>query len=307
MAPNYEFRCAAPGCDRMYTRKGTCFRHWRTDHNELTGGQTRDDSWVIPINQGGQNAVGSSLPTPIGVHPVAPGTAGGPASAVPSVAVVAPVVVAPAVLAPFVAAPPPPLPLFPPLPPLFPPLPPLFPPLPPLLPPLLPSPPPTYSYPSPPPYPSPPLPSLRSLPPLPPNPRRLVFPGPRPPPSFFSSSSSSSSSSPSPPPPPSPPSHSYQLRSSRSTRNQDHNTAPRNRAGGIDLDPTDGLPVQNWEFTTVTINQDETSEPAESSDQGPRFNHALYPWPEQTLPSFYNQLPLLNQVSGPDLSILRGF
>ncbi|KAK5053727.1 hypothetical protein LTR84_001688 [Exophiala bonariae] len=91
------------------------------------------------------------------------------------------------------------------------------------------------------------------------------------------------------------PTHQNQLRSSRSTRNQDHNVAPRNRAGGLDLDPTEGLPVQNWEFQTVRVNQDETTEPAESADQGPKFNHPNYPWPEQPLPAFFHQLPLLNQ------------
>ena len=246
----HEWRCAAPGCDRGYTERGSVFRHWRNDHSELTGGKSRDDSWAIPINQDDQNAGEGQLQPPTGVQPVASEPASVAAVAVTPVAVVAPL----------------PLPPHQPQPPIS---------FSPLLPPLLHR---SYYFP----------PSSSSLPLFPPPPTRLPLA-----PQFLHLSSPS-------PSPVSRPTHQDQLRSSRSTRNQDHNVAPRNRAGGLDLDPTEGLPVQNWEFQIVRVNQDETTETAESSDQGPRFNHPGYPWSEQPLPSFFHQLPLHNQVSSPN-------
>lgn len=88
---------------------------------------------------------------------------------------------------------------------------------------------------------------------------------------------------------------------SRQTRHQD--AASRSRQGHvIDLDPTDGLPVQRWGLTKVTINQDT---PTDSSSANPKstssaewatqFNTEQHPWPERPLPSYFNQLTPWNQ------------
>ncbi|KIX04713.1 uncharacterized protein Z518_05583 [Rhinocladiella mackenziei CBS 650.93] len=81
-----------------------------------------------------------------------------------------------------------------------------------------------------------------------------------------------------------------QLRSSRSTRNQEHNTAPRNRAGVIDWDPTEGLPVRKWEQVTVKVNQDVSTDPSDTNNQNQEHIDNDFPWPEQPLPHFFNQL-----------------
>ncbi|KIW67212.1 hypothetical protein PV04_06479 [Phialophora macrospora] len=82
------------------------------------------------------------------------------------------------------------------------------------------------------------------------------------------------------------------LRSSRTTRNQEH--APRNRAGVPDFDPTEGLPVRRWERQTVRINQDASADAGESNAQADDKD-SDFPWPEQPLPSFFSQLPPHNQ------------
>ncbi|KIV88259.1 hypothetical protein PV10_07957 [Exophiala mesophila] len=81
------------------------------------------------------------------------------------------------------------------------------------------------------------------------------------------------------------------LRSSRHTRNQEHNQPLRNRAGVIDWDPTDGLPVRKWEQVTVKVNQDLTADPSDSSNQNQEHTDSDFPWPEQPLPHFFSQLP----------------
>lgn len=98
-----------------------------------------------------------------------------------------------------------------------------------------------------------------------------------------------------------------QLRSSRSTRNQDHLVASRNRPGVVDLDPTEGLPVQKWEQIAVRVNQDPSNEaPAvtnlpqgststSSAEWAAQFGTPQFPWQEKPLPSFFNQLPSWNQ------------
>ena len=88
-----------------------------------------------------------------------------------------------------------------------------------------------------------------------------------------------------------------QLRSSRTTRNQEHNPANRNRAGVIDWDPTDGLPVRKWEQLTVKVNQDTSNDPSDANNQSTEHNDSDFPWPEQPLPHFFNQLPPHSQVS----------
>ncbi|OCT51642.1 hypothetical protein CLCR_08211 [Cladophialophora carrionii] len=83
-----------------------------------------------------------------------------------------------------------------------------------------------------------------------------------------------------------------QLRSSRSTRNQDH--TPRNRGGVPDFDPTEGLPVRRWERQTVRVNQDVSADASESNAQA-NDKDSDFPWPEQPLPSFFSQLAPHNQ------------
>lgn len=84
-----------------------------------------------------------------------------------------------------------------------------------------------------------------------------------------------------------------QLRTSRTTRNQDH--TPRNRAGIADFDPTEGLPVRRWEQQTIKVNQDASTDPAESNDRA-NDQDSDFPWPEQPLPTFISQLTPHNQV-----------
>ncbi|KAL2430538.1 hypothetical protein ABEF95_010536 [Exophiala dermatitidis] len=86
-----------------------------------------------------------------------------------------------------------------------------------------------------------------------------------------------------------------QLRSSRSTRNQDHNAAARNRAGGLDLDPTDGLPVQKFELRTVRVSQEGSSDQNDGANQ-PGQQSGSDIWREPPLPSFFNQLPQHSQA-----------
>lgn len=65
----------------------------------------------------------------------------------------------------------------------------------------------------------------------------------------------------------------------------------------IDWDPTEGLPVRKWERTTVKVNQDASIDPSDANNQNTNNNDSDFPWPEQSLPSFFNQLPPHNQVS----------
>ena len=71
------------------------------------------------------------------------------------------------------------------------------------------------------------------------------------------------------------------------------------RGGGIDHDPTEGLPVQQYTLDAVTIKQDTTSANADESNQT-EHNDAGFPWPEPPLPSYINQLPAHSQVSPLD-------
>ncbi|RMZ89336.1 hypothetical protein DV736_g3430, partial [Chaetothyriales sp. CBS 134916] len=92
------------------------------------------------------------------------------------------------------------------------------------------------------------------------------------------------------------------LRSSRHTRNAEHNTPARNRAGVIDYDPTDGLPVRKYILETVRVNQDTAAAGLDDLDPDRAGKSVLdkddgtyYPWPDLPLPSFFDQLPLHNQ------------
>ncbi|KAJ9653243.1 hypothetical protein H2198_007546 [Neophaeococcomyces mojaviensis] len=92
------------------------------------------------------------------------------------------------------------------------------------------------------------------------------------------------------------------LQRSRQTRHQDAASAARSRGQIIDLDPTDGLPVQKYSLTKVLINQDASSDPSSlntksttSAEWASQFNTPQYPWPEQSLPSFQKELPSWNQ------------
>lgn len=88
---------------------------------------------------------------------------------------------------------------------------------------------------------------------------------------------------------------------SRQTRHQD--AASRSRQGHvIDLDPTDGLPVQRWGLQKITINQDASTDPSStnpkstsSAEWAAQFNTEQHPWPEHPLPSYYHQLQPWNQ------------
>ncbi|KIX92212.1 uncharacterized protein Z520_12093 [Fonsecaea multimorphosa CBS 102226] len=111
-------------------------------------------------------------------------------------------------------------------------------------------------------------------------------------PSSYPPLSSSSSSSPSPPPVAD---NQRQLRSSRSTRNQDNNPTPRNRAGLADFDVTEGLPVQRYERRSVTINQDASADQADGNNQSAENNDSNNTWAELPLPSFWPQLSPVNQ------------
>ncbi|RMD39844.1 hypothetical protein DV735_g5282, partial [Chaetothyriales sp. CBS 134920] len=92
------------------------------------------------------------------------------------------------------------------------------------------------------------------------------------------------------------------LRSSRHTRNAEHNTPARNRAGVIDYDPTDGLPVRKYVLEAVRVNQDNAAAGLDNLDPDRAGRSALdrddgtfYPWPDLPLPSFFDQLPVHNQ------------
>ena len=89
-----------------------------------------------------------------------------------------------------------------------------------------------------------------------------------------------------------------QLRSSRSTRNQDHNPAARNRPGVADHDPTEGLPVQRFERRTVRIDQDATADPGEAGRQESDVANEQYQWPQPGpgLPTYFKDLAPWNQV-----------
>jgi len=91
------------------------------------------------------------------------------------------------------------------------------------------------------------------------------------------------------------------LQRSRATRNQD--AATRSRQGQvIDLDPTDGLPVQKYALMKVTLNQDASADPTStntkstnSAEWAAQFNTSQYPWAEPPVPSFQKELPTWNQ------------
>ncbi|KIW91437.1 uncharacterized protein Z519_08333 [Cladophialophora bantiana CBS 173.52] len=85
------------------------------------------------------------------------------------------------------------------------------------------------------------------------------------------------------------------LRSSRSTRNQEHNPTPRNRAGLPDFDVTEGLPVRRWERVSVKISQDAPADQADGNDQSTENNDGNFPWTEHPLPSYWPLLPPHNQ------------
>ncbi|KAJ9607923.1 hypothetical protein H2200_008002 [Cladophialophora chaetospira] len=85
-----------------------------------------------------------------------------------------------------------------------------------------------------------------------------------------------------------------QLRSSRTTRNQDH--TPRNRAGIPDFDPTEGLPVRRWEQTTVRISQDASTETTVENSRDPATSQdGIFSFPPLPLPSFFGQISTHNQ------------
>lgn len=70
----------------------------------------------------------------------------------------------------------------------------------------------------------------------------------------------------------------------------------------IDLDPTDGLPVQKYAFQVIQINQDASADAAvantkstNSAEWAAQFNTPQYPWPEAPLPSFQKELQPWNQ------------
>jgi hypothetical protein len=82
-----------------------------------------------------------------------------------------------------------------------------------------------------------------------------------------------------------------QLRSSRTTRNQDGAA----RRGANDFDPTEGLPVRKYQFATVRVNQDANDEPLDGGREDQNKDENLFS-KELPLPSFFKQLPELNQV-----------
>lgn len=70
----------------------------------------------------------------------------------------------------------------------------------------------------------------------------------------------------------------------------------------IDLDPTDGLPVQKYAFQVVQINQDASADAAavntkstNSAEWAAQFKTPQYPWAEAPLPSFQKELQPWNQ------------
>ncbi|KAK5222072.1 hypothetical protein LTR72_006329 [Exophiala xenobiotica] len=81
-----------------------------------------------------------------------------------------------------------------------------------------------------------------------------------------------------------------QLRSSRTTRNQDGAA----RRGANDFDPTEGLPVRKYQFVTVRVNQDANDDPLDGGREDQNKDENLFS-KELPLPSFFKQLPELNQ------------
>ena len=85
-----------------------------------------------------------------------------------------------------------------------------------------------------------------------------------------------------------------QLRSSRHTRAAEHSGQSRNRGGLLDYDPTDGLPIRKYVLESIKIDQDSALEPNDTSLAAVKQNDA-FPWPDQQLPTYYDQLPLHSQ------------
>ena len=85
-----------------------------------------------------------------------------------------------------------------------------------------------------------------------------------------------------------------QLRSSRNTRAAEHSGPSRNRAGVLDYDPTDGLPIRKYVLESIKINQESALDPNDSSLAAVKQNDD-FPWPDQQLPIYYDQLPLHSQ------------
>ncbi|OAG37260.1 hypothetical protein AYO21_08559 [Fonsecaea monophora] len=86
-----------------------------------------------------------------------------------------------------------------------------------------------------------------------------------------------------------------QLRSSRSTRNQENNQLSRNRGGQPDHDVTDGLPVQRWQFATVRVNQDAPAEPGDGTNPSTESTDSNFPWPDHPMPSWSPAIRPFNQ------------
>lgn len=84
----------------------------------------------------------------------------------------------------------------------------------------------------------------------------------------------------------------FQLRSSRTTRHQDHSVA---RRGANDFDPTEGLPVKKYRLENVRVNQDAYLDPLDASREEQGREEDLFAQ-ELPLPHYFNQLPELNQV-----------
>ena len=82
-----------------------------------------------------------------------------------------------------------------------------------------------------------------------------------------------------------------QLRSSRTTRNQDGVA----RRGANDFDPTEGLPVRKYQLATVRVNQDANDDPLDAGREDQNKDENLFS-KELPLPSFFKQLPEHNQV-----------
>ncbi|KIW52458.1 hypothetical protein, variant [Exophiala xenobiotica] len=81
-----------------------------------------------------------------------------------------------------------------------------------------------------------------------------------------------------------------QLRSSRTTRNQDGVA----RRGANDFDPTEGLPVRKYQLATVRVNQEANDDPVDAGREDQNKDENLFS-KELPLPSFFKQLPELNQ------------
>lgn len=83
-----------------------------------------------------------------------------------------------------------------------------------------------------------------------------------------------------------------QLRSSRTTRHQDHSVA---RRGANDFDPTEGLPVKKYRLESVRVNQDAYLDPLDPGREEMGREEDLFAQ-ELPLPHYFSQLPELNQV-----------